>query len=94
MPLAVDGPANIAKGDKDAGAWLPPNSAYHCKYVAKQISIKTKYELWVTQPEQTEMADVIADCRRPRTGDRECSPCVDDGGMDARVLGPPGALLV
>ena len=60
--LAVDGPTNSAKGDKDAANWLPPNSAYHCKYVAKQISIKTKYELWVTQSEQTEMAEVIADC--------------------------------
>jgi hypothetical protein len=29
---------------------------------AKQISIKTKYELWVTPPERTEMAEVIADC--------------------------------
>jgi Protein of unknown function (DUF1524) len=60
--LAVDGPTNGAKGDKDAADWLPPNSAYQCKYVAKQSSIKTRYELWVTEPEQTEMADVIADC--------------------------------
>ncbi|MET0938023.1 MAG: HNH endonuclease family protein [Gaiellaceae bacterium] len=60
--LAVDGPANSAKGDKDVAAWLPPNSAYRCKYVAQQISIKTKYELWVTPPEQAEMAEVIADC--------------------------------
>jgi hypothetical protein len=60
--LAVDGPANNAKGDKDAANWLPPNGAYQCKYVAKQISIKTKYALWVTPPEQAEMAEVIADC--------------------------------
>jgi Protein of unknown function (DUF1524) len=45
--LAVDGPTNNAKGDEDAANWLPPNSSYRCKYVAKQISIKTKYELWV-----------------------------------------------
>jgi Protein of unknown function (DUF1524) len=39
--LAVDGPANSAsaKGDKDAANRLPPNSAYQCKYVAKQISM-------------------------------------------------------
>jgi hypothetical protein len=30
--------------------------------VAKQISIKTKYELWVTPSERTEMGEVIADC--------------------------------
>ena len=43
--LAVDGPTNSAKGDKDAASWLPPATAFHCRYVARQIAIKTKYEL-------------------------------------------------
>ena len=60
--LAVDGPANNAKGDRDASEWLPPNTAYQCKYVAKQIAIKTKYELWVTQPERMKMSEVLAGC--------------------------------
>ena len=40
----------------------PPNSSYHCKFVAQQIWIKTKYQLCVTPPERTEMTQVIADC--------------------------------
>jgi Protein of unknown function (DUF1524) len=60
--LAVDGPTNNAKGDKDAAEWLPPDVAYHCRYVAKQIAVKTKYELWVTSRERATMAQVLAGC--------------------------------
>jgi hypothetical protein len=60
--LAVDGPTNNAKSDKDAAAWLPPNAGFHCRYVARQIAIKTKYELWVTQPERMTMSDVLGGC--------------------------------
>ena len=60
--LAVDGPANSAKSDKDAAAWLPPNAAFHCRYVARQIAIKTKYDLWVTQPERMTMTGVLNGC--------------------------------
>ncbi|MBD4632140.1 DUF1524 domain-containing protein, partial [Xanthomonas citri pv. citri] len=44
--VAVDGPANEAKRDGDAATWLPPNKAYRCDYVARQIAVKTKYQLW------------------------------------------------
>lgn len=60
--LAVDGPTNGSKSDSDAGEWLPPNVAYRCRYVAKQIAIKTKYELWITSPEQTAMSVTLASC--------------------------------
>lgn len=60
--LAVDGPTNSAKGDEDAAGWLPPNAGYHCRYVARQIAIKTKYRLWVTQPELMAMTGVLDDC--------------------------------
>ena len=60
--LAVDGPTNSAKGDKDAAAWVPPLASFHCRYVARQIAIKTKYKLWVTQPERIAITDELADC--------------------------------
>jgi hypothetical protein len=60
--LAVDGPTNNAKGDKDAANWLPPNVGFDCRYVARQIAIKTKYELWVTQPERMAMSGVLSGC--------------------------------
>lgn len=60
--LAVDGPTNQAKSDKPADAWLPPNVDFRCEFVAIQIAVKAKYELWVTAPEKTAMTEVLADC--------------------------------
>ncbi|MFV0484760.1 MAG: HNH endonuclease family protein [Candidatus Saccharimonadales bacterium] len=60
--LAVDGPANSKKSDKDAADWLPENVAFQCEYVARQISVKFKYVLWVTEPEKTAMEGVLETC--------------------------------
>lgn len=60
--LAVDGPANMQKSDGDAATWLPANKSYRCAYVARQISVKASYALWVTQAEHDAMARILADC--------------------------------
>jgi hypothetical protein len=60
--LAVDGPANQQKGDGDAATWLPPNKPFRCQYVARQIAVKAKYELWVTQAEHDAMARILDTC--------------------------------
>jgi hypothetical protein len=60
--LAVDGPTNSQKGDGDAATWLPPNKAYRCQYVARQIAVKAKYTLWVTQAEHDAIQRVLGDC--------------------------------
>lgn len=60
--LAVDGQANNSKGDSDAASWLPPNKAYRCRYVARQIAVKQKYSLWVTQAEHDVMQRVLGSC--------------------------------
>lgn len=60
--LASDGPANQAKGDADAATWLPPNKLFRCQYVARQIAIKKKYRLWVTEAEKRAMMDVLSGC--------------------------------
>ncbi|MBP1234491.1 hypothetical protein JOE40_004134 [Arthrobacter sp. PvP102] len=59
---ATDGPTNIKKGDGDAATWLPPNKGFRCEYVARQISVKATYSLWVTQAEHDAMAKILADC--------------------------------
>jgi len=59
---ATDGPTNIKKGDGDAATWLPPNKGFRCEYVARQISVKATYALWVTQAEHDAMATILADC--------------------------------
>ena len=60
--LAVDGPANQEKSDQAADTWLPSNEAFRCQYVARQISVKYKYRLWVTPSEKLSMQKVLADC--------------------------------
>ena len=60
--LAVDGPTNNKKGDGDAATWLPPNKAYRCRYVARQIAVKLKYDLWVTPAEHDAMARTLSTC--------------------------------
>ena len=60
--LAVDGPANQEKSDQAADTWLPSNEAFRCQYVARQISVKYKYKLWVTSAEKLAMQKVLATC--------------------------------
>lgn len=60
--LAVDGPTNGKKSDSDAASWLPPNKAYRCPYVARQIAVKLKYKLWVTAAEKAAIASVLVKC--------------------------------
>lgn len=60
--LAADGPANVQKSDGDAATWLPPNKPYRCRYVARQIAVKIKYSLWVTQAEHDAMQNVLKSC--------------------------------
>lgn len=60
--LAVDGLSNQQKGDGDAATWLPPNKAFRCQYIARQIAVKAKYSLWVTQAEHDAMARVLGVC--------------------------------
>jgi hypothetical protein len=59
---AVDASTNRSKGDGDTATWLPPNKAYRCTYVANQVAVKKKYELWVTEAEKTAMKKVLSGC--------------------------------
>ena len=60
--LAVDGPTNQAKSDRDAAAWLPANKTYRCHYVARQVAVKTRYRLWVIPAERDAIDRVLAGC--------------------------------
>jgi hypothetical protein len=64
--LAVWGPANSQKSDADAASWLPSNKGFRCSFVARQIAVKVKYQLWVTQAEHDAMTRVLATC--PKKG--------------------------
>lgn len=60
--LAVDGQANQEKSDSDAATWLPKNKAFRCTYIERQIAVKQKYGLWVTEAEQAVMRDILQGC--------------------------------
>lgn len=60
--LAVDGPTNQAKGDKNAAQWLPETAAGRCLMVKTQIQVKTDWQLTVTDRERAAMRKVLAGC--------------------------------
>lgn len=83
--LAVDGPSNQQKGAGDAATWLPPNKSYRCDYVARQISVKATYKLWVTQAEHDAMARVLDGCADVEVPTNQTAPPVE------HVILPPPA---
>ncbi len=60
--LAVDGSTNQGKSDGDAATWLPANKKFRCQYVARQISVKYKYSLWITDAEKEAIQNVLHNC--------------------------------
>ncbi len=60
--LAVSPQANFDKAFRDAAGWLPPNPAFRCDFVARQIEVKTAYGLWLSAKEKRAMTDVLAHC--------------------------------
>lgn len=60
--LAVEGKANQQKSDGDAATWLPSNKTFRCQYVSRQVAVKAKYRLWVTQSEHDAISRVLSAC--------------------------------
>lgn len=65
--VAADGAANQQKSAGDAATWLPKNTAIRCHYVARQISVKAAYGLWVTAAEKDAMKQVLGSCPQQQT---------------------------
>jgi hypothetical protein len=61
--LAVSPKANFDKAFRDAASWLPPNEAFRCDFVARQIEVKAAYGLWLSAKEKKALAEVLAGCR-------------------------------
>lgn len=60
--IAVESMTSVSKGSRDASSWLPSNDSYRCKYVARQISVKATYGLWLSQIEHDVLAAVLLSC--------------------------------
>lgn len=60
--IAVEANANQQKSDGDAATWLPKDKGFRCQYVARQVSVKYKYGLWVTQAEREAIERILQTC--------------------------------
>lgn len=60
--LMVKGSLNMAKRDSNIATWQPPNKAFGCDYAARQVAVKTKYDLWVVAAEKETLATVLDRC--------------------------------
>ena len=60
--LAVGAKANFDKAFRDANGWLPPNQAFQCAFVARQVAVKSSYRLSVSANEKRAMAAVLDRC--------------------------------
>ncbi len=67
----VNDPANLSavqtattakKRSRDASGWLPSSVAYRCLYAARQIGVKTTYQLSVSAAERSTLRKVLAGC--------------------------------
>lgn len=86
---STDGPTNVQKSDGDAATWLPPNKTFRCDYVARQISVKATYNLWVTQAEHDAMAKVLGDCKNQTVPTNEKAPAPAPASAAPPVVAEP-----
>lgn len=60
--IAVAAQPNFDKAFRDAASWLPPNVAFRCEFVARQVEVKAAYQLWVSAKEKSAMEAVLDNC--------------------------------
>lgn len=60
--VATSRSANRQKSDSDAASWLPPNKSIRCSFIARQVAVKSAYQLWVTQAEYDAMLRILESC--------------------------------
>ncbi|MCX6481992.1 MAG: DUF1524 domain-containing protein [Mycobacterium sp.] len=60
--LAVSPKANFDKAFRDAASWLPPDEAFRCDFVARQIEVKAAYGLWLSAKEKKAVESVLSRC--------------------------------
>ena len=51
---------NAQKSDSNAASWLPPYKPGRCAFIARQVAVKAKWELYVTSSEKVAMVSVLS----------------------------------
>jgi hypothetical protein len=54
--------SNSSKSDKDPSEWKPPNQAYWCTYGEQYVSVKSKFDLFVTSAEKDALGELLDAC--------------------------------
>ncbi|RFU85693.1 HNH endonuclease [Streptomyces triticagri] len=60
--LAVSAASNRSKGDQGPDEWQPPARTYWCLYARAWTSVKSTYELTVTQEEKNKLGEMLDTC--------------------------------
>lgn len=51
---------NRQKSDANAASWLPPYKPGRCAFIAQQVAVKKKWNLYVTSPEKVVMVQILS----------------------------------
>ncbi len=89
--LAVQGRANQQKGDGDAATWLPAAKSFRCQYVARQVAVKSTYNLWMTQAEHDASARILSACPDEPLPIDKLTPQSTDETAPSQVTTTPAA---
>lgn len=54
------GSLNAQKSDSNAASWLPPFKPGRCDFIARQVAVKIKWELFVTSSEKEVMRTILS----------------------------------
>lgn len=60
--IAVSAWANRSKGARGPDEWLPPNVAFRCQYIKDWSSVKSKWELTMTDTESALVEYMLRQC--------------------------------
>lgn len=60
--LAVDGETNIAKSDSGPSEWLPPNTAYLCRYLDGFVEVLVAYDLTIEPADYATLESLSPEC--------------------------------
>ncbi|MGY0488175.1 HNH endonuclease family protein [Streptomyces sp. WG-D5] len=60
--LAVSAHSNRSKGDQGPDEWQPEDKGYWCVYGRAWVSVKSTYELTVTEAEKAELTTMLRTC--------------------------------
>lgn len=64
--IAVTGPSNRSKSDRDPAEWMPTNKAYTCAYLENWVSIKVRWSLAVDKAEKSAIETGLKSCKKTK----------------------------